>query len=153
MPDAYIQELLGWVQGAKLLQDVSPHLRALVSQMMQATHFQTAGGSCIHETYAGVRPGDAIADVLYSFLQADFLRALRMSTSSPIRMPFMGPAWKVGFWFQLGRMIVSLCYLPGSLRSFYNAWRPWQLLRTDSCMSVVWPPTTHRARLRPWSSS
>ena len=77
VPDAYIEELLGWVQGAKLLQDVSPHLRALVSQMMQATHFQTAGGSCIHETYAGVRPGDAIADVLYSFLQADFLRALR----------------------------------------------------------------------------
>ena len=80
VPDEYVKELLGWVQGAKLLRDVSPHLRALISQMMQATHFQTDGGTCIHETYAGVRPGDAIADVLYSFLQADFLRALRAAT-------------------------------------------------------------------------
>ena len=50
--------------------------------MMQATHFQIRGGSHIYQTRAGVRPGDAIADVLYVFLQADFLHALQAAAVS-----------------------------------------------------------------------
>ena len=73
----YIQRVLEWTRGAKLLKDLSPHLQSFVAQMVQATHFQVNGGSHIIQTQAGVRPGDSIANVLYAFLQALFLAQLR----------------------------------------------------------------------------
>ena len=35
------------------------------------------GCDYLTHTRAGVRPGDAIADILFAFVQADFLRALQ----------------------------------------------------------------------------
>ena len=76
VPPVYLQQVQAWATGACLLKDVSPHVRAFVAQTLHGTHFRVRGGSFITQTHAGVRPGDALADALFAFLQADFLRAL-----------------------------------------------------------------------------
>ena len=79
VPSAYLQEVIAWSQGACLLQHTSPHIRAFIAQTLQGTHFRVQHGSFVTQTHAGVRPGDALADALFSFVQADFLRALELA--------------------------------------------------------------------------
>ena len=57
----------------------SPHLQAFVDQTLRGTHFRMDGCDFLTHTRAGVRPGDAISDILFAFVQADFLRALQES--------------------------------------------------------------------------
>ena len=105
VPPAYLHEVLAWASGSSLLERTSPHVRAFIAQTLQGTHFRVQEGSFLTQTFAGVRPGDALADVLFSFVQADFLRALELDlgtldffngdllNSTPLRGRLVAPTW------------------------------------------------------------
>ena len=82
VPPAYLQEVAAWANDTCLLDGTSPHVRAFIQQTLQGTHFRMQGGSFLTATQAGVRPGDSLADALFSFVQADFLRALEHDLSA-----------------------------------------------------------------------
>ena len=57
---------------------VSPHQSAQVQSMLQATWFEIKGcPATMTHTSCGTRPGDSIADLLYAFIMARFLKDLR----------------------------------------------------------------------------
>ena len=77
VPPAFLHDVMACATGAKLLDQLSPHLQAFVDQTLRGTHFRMDGCDYLTHTRAGVRPGDAIADILFAFVQADFLQALQ----------------------------------------------------------------------------
>ena len=72
-PDA-VHEVCGWLHQANLLQQAPPHTSRLVREFLSGTFFQMRGAPGTIATGAGTRPGDAIADLLFALVQADFLR-------------------------------------------------------------------------------
>ena len=64
-----------WLQGTHLVEKATPHQQRLLREFLTNTHFVMRGGTQLVQTFAGTRPGDSIADILFALVQADFMRA------------------------------------------------------------------------------
>ncbi|CAE7453916.1 DAW1 [Symbiodinium pilosum] len=85
VPPSTLQEVCDWLSATDLLTEASPHCTALIC----GTFFHIQGAPGIVRTRAGSRPGDSIADLLFSLVQADFLQAVRariggLAASDPV---------------------------------------------------------------------
>ena len=66
-----------WLSGAHLLDKATPHQQRLLREFLHNTHFVLRGSCQIVRTYAGTRPGDSLADLLFALVQADFMQDTR----------------------------------------------------------------------------
>ncbi|CAE7908100.1 impdh [Symbiodinium microadriaticum] len=66
-----------WLQGTHLVEGATPHQQRLLREFLTNTHFVMRGGTQLVQTFAGTRPGDSIADLLFALVQADFMNATR----------------------------------------------------------------------------
>ena len=85
-PDA-IPQLQRHLQQATLLDGfrADEHLQAMVNESLSNVYFSTEGLRSIVETNAGTRPGDAIADLLFSFIMGWILKLSLIHISEPTR--------------------------------------------------------------------
>ena len=77
VPPSTLHEICDWLSATDLLQKAPPHCTALIRAFLRGTFFRIQGAPGIVRTRAGSRPGDSIADLLFSLVQADFLQAVR----------------------------------------------------------------------------
>ena len=66
-----------WLHGTHLVERATPHQQRLLREFLTNTHFVMRGGTQLVQTFAGTRPGDSIADLLFVLVQADFMSATR----------------------------------------------------------------------------
>ena len=89
VPPSALHEVCDWLSGTNLLAEASSHCTALIRVFLSGTFFRIQGAPGIVRTRAGSRPGDSIADLLFSLVQADFLQAVRtriggLAASDPV---------------------------------------------------------------------
>ena len=89
VPPSTLHEVCDWLSATDLLTEASPHCTALIRVFLCGTFFRIQGAPGIVRTRAGSRPGDSIADLLFSLVQADFLQAVRaraggLAASDPV---------------------------------------------------------------------
>ena len=63
--------------GTNLMEGAPEHAQLLLREFLAGSFFVMKEGGPVTLTRAGTRPGDSIADALFSLLQADFLAGLR----------------------------------------------------------------------------
>ena len=78
LPPCAMAELVRQLNNVAILPayGASPHLEALIHDMLQATWFRVDMSDWITLTHRGTRPGDPAADVLFSLVFAAFVRML-----------------------------------------------------------------------------
>ena len=78
LPQAALQELRSKLESAAALPQAgaSPHVEALLADVLQGTYFRMEGSALLWLTKRGSRPGDPCADILFSFLLAAFFDAV-----------------------------------------------------------------------------
>ena len=76
LPSTAIQELKDHLLRACELAKagVTPHTRALISDMFRGSWFRLSGDSLLTVTHRGARPGDPAADILFAFTLTAFVR-------------------------------------------------------------------------------
>ena len=89
VPPSVLHEVCDWLSAADLLAEAPPHCTALIRVFLCGTFFHTQGAPGFVRTRAGSRPGDSVADLLFSLVQADFLQAVRarvagLATTDPV---------------------------------------------------------------------
>ena len=77
VPPSALHEVCEWLSQTDLLEGAPAHCTALIRAFLCGTFFQIRGAPGIVRTRAGSRPGDSVADLLFSLVQADFLRSVR----------------------------------------------------------------------------
>ncbi|CAE7432948.1 unnamed protein product [Symbiodinium sp. CCMP2456] len=100
LPHTALQEIASQLQAIAVLPScgASPHLTALVQDMLHATWFKVDVSDTITLTCKGTRPGDPAADVLFSLVFAAFVRTLEPilqahGLTSPVRGTPLAPEW------------------------------------------------------------
>ena len=71
------QQVAQWATSADLLQNLSPHSKRVIGTFLHTTAFRFENAPGLMQSRAGTRPGDSIADLLYSFLLQDMLREVQ----------------------------------------------------------------------------
>ncbi|CAE7365893.1 unnamed protein product, partial [Symbiodinium sp. CCMP2456] len=66
-----------WLTDTDLMEHAHDHERALLQAYFTGSFFTMKEGGNVIRTRAGTRPGDSIADALFSLLQADFIAGVR----------------------------------------------------------------------------
>ena len=89
VPPSALHEVCEWLSHSDLLAGAPAHCSALIRAFLCGTFFQIRGAPGIVRTRAGSRPGDSVADLLFSLVQADFVRAVRaqiaeFATTDPV---------------------------------------------------------------------
>ena len=78
VPSAALEELHGHLSSMALLQDagVSEHTRALVGDLFRGTWFRLESSDILTGTRRGSRPGDPLADLLFGFSFAGYMKSV-----------------------------------------------------------------------------
>ncbi|OLQ06044.1 hypothetical protein AK812_SmicGene10691 [Symbiodinium microadriaticum] len=66
-----------WLSGTNLMEGADEHEQLILRAYLAGSYFTLKQGGDVIRTRAGTRPGDSIADALFSLLQADFMAGLR----------------------------------------------------------------------------
>ncbi|OLP84254.1 hypothetical protein AK812_SmicGene34892 [Symbiodinium microadriaticum] len=66
-----------WLSGTNLMAGADEHEQLILRTYLSGSFFTLKQGGDVIRTRAGTRPGDSIADALFSLLQADFMAGLR----------------------------------------------------------------------------
>ena len=66
-----------WLSGTNLMDGADEHEQLILQAYLSGSYFTLKQGGDVIRTRAGTRPGDSIADALFSLLQADFMAGLR----------------------------------------------------------------------------
>ena len=81
VPPSALHAVCDWLASTDLLADAPSHCTALIRAFLCGTFFHVQGAPGIVRTRAGSRPGDSVADLLFSLVQADFLQSVREHTA------------------------------------------------------------------------
>ena len=89
VPPSALREVCEWLSHTDLLAGAPAHCTALIRAFLSGTFFCIRGAPGIVRTRAGSRPGDSVADLLFSLVQADFLGSVRaeiadLATTDPV---------------------------------------------------------------------
>ena len=79
VPPSALHAVCDWLAHT-ILSGAPAHCTALIRAFLCGTFFQVQGAPGIVRTRAGSRLGDSVADLLFSLVQADFLRSVREQT-------------------------------------------------------------------------
>ncbi|OLQ04656.1 hypothetical protein AK812_SmicGene12235 [Symbiodinium microadriaticum] len=72
-----LQTVCAWLSGTNLMEGADEHEQLILRAYLSGSFFTLKHGGDVIRTRAGTRPGDSIADALFSLLQADFMAGLR----------------------------------------------------------------------------
>ena len=86
---AIYQQVAAWASSADLLCGLAPHTKRVIGTFLHTTAFRFEGTSGLMQSRAGTRPGDSIADLLYSFLLQDMLREVRLTLPAATEDPVL----------------------------------------------------------------
>ncbi|CAE7859360.1 unnamed protein product, partial [Symbiodinium microadriaticum] len=75
-PDS-LHTVCSWLAETNLMHDADSHEQLILREYLSGSFFTLKQGGDVILTRAGTRPGDSIADALFSLLQADFMASLR----------------------------------------------------------------------------
>ncbi len=84
LPPAAIHELYATIDGGPIFDqiDVSPHLKALLTELHHNAWFCTEGVEDVAETGTGTKPGDPFGDLVFNFLFAKILDVIHQRLQS-----------------------------------------------------------------------
>ena len=106
-----LAKMLHVAQADNASQGISAHHQELLNDLMSNTYFTLPGNNAICQTTRGTRPGDPVADVLYSTFACDLSFRTSMPRCQPARM-FPG-------WPKLNQSKTSLLPPPCHLRGMW----------------------------------
>ena len=110
VPPSALHEVCEWLSQTDLLAGAPAHCTALIRAFLSGTFFQIRGAPGIVRTRAGSRPGDSVADLLFSLITTFLGRSEERSLTLLPRTLFLA-GWRIipRALYLYGRMMLLSC--------------------------------------------